>query len=393
MRNFRRTKLLAFLLTAILLLEVPGVFAAESTTATPTVREVAFVISDSSIRYPQLEGLTNADIQETINNLIVEKANITQRMVTLSTLKAGGTGLAVSYDAYLGGGIFSTVISAKGILDQGRNSHAYTALSFDLATGRELTLADLFTKPQEAVAYMEQTLQSTYLEELSNYLENSALTPLPIDSFTLDADGITFYYPYAQFALLSGYCGAAQFTYDELASFLLAGKGSLPERLNVLPQSLDDQTARDKIVQTMEAGELPHISVKLGDRMTDLISRYRLLREPDRYPGGRYCQFEAPAFRQVLVLTDTLTTGYEQSTVEGIMCFRGNLFGICIGETAIARWREILGEPESTVAFDEALAYDYGLPTGTADYYNLGGHQLMLYADSTDTLFAVRLTQ
>ena len=98
-------------------------------------------------------------------------------------------------------------------------------------------------------------------------------------------------------------------------------------------------------------------------------------------------------FRRILVLTDALTSGFERSTVSGLMSFRANLFGIQTGITTRERWREILGDPDSSVAFDEQLAFDYSLPTGTADYYNLGGHQLLLYADDNDTLYAVRLTQ
>ena len=127
--------------------------------------------------------------------------------------------------------------------------------------------------------------------------------------------------------------------------------------------------------------------------MQTLIDQYRLLRVPDRYPGGRYCQLEAPAFRQVLVLTDELSNSFDQSVVEGLMSFRANWYGIRVGRTTSERWRQILGQPESTVAFSESMAYDYSLPAGTADYYTLGGRQVMLYADADGLLYAVRLTQ
>ena len=182
-------------------------------TQTPTVQDVATVIGENAIHYPQLSGMADEKNQQSINDAIVEKANIAQRMVTLSTLQAGGSGLQVTYKAYLEADIFSTVISAKGILENGRNGQVYTALNFDLQTGTPLSISDLFTDTDAAVAAMEQILQSTYLEELSSYMENSDLTPLPTEQFSLDANGITFYYPYRQFALLSGYSGAAQFAY------------------------------------------------------------------------------------------------------------------------------------------------------------------------------------
>lgn len=39
------------------------------------------------------------------------------------------------------------------------------------------------------------------------------------------------------------------------------------------------------------------------------------------------------------------------------------------------------------------MAASYGLPVGTADYYDYTGAQLMLYADENGVLTAVRLTR
>ena len=77
---------------------------------------------------------------------------------------------------------------------------------------------------------------------------------------------------------------------------------------------------------------LPHVRAKLGQSMTELVNKFRLLRTPDQYPGGRYFQMESPAFRQVLVLTDALTTGWDSSQVNGLLSYRANLFGIKTGE-------------------------------------------------------------
>ena len=101
---------------------------------------------------------------------------------------------------------------------------------------------------------------------------------------------------------------------------------------------------------------------------------------------------EAPQFRQMLILSDALTAGYDQSKAEGLLSLRVNLFGLQTGVTTQKRWRDVLGEPNSTVSFDETLAYDYSLPVGTADYYTLGNHQLLMYADENDILYAVRIS-
>ena len=358
-----------------------------------TVQVVETVIGDHYIRYPQLVGMADEAVQQAINDRIVEQAKISQRMVTLATLTPGGTGLDVDTQSYLGGGIFSAMISAKGVMENGRSGHEYTALCVELATGEPVTLDELFSDPESAVSMMETTLETTYLDELSSYLTNSNLTPLPTDSFTLDADGITFYYPYRQFAMLSEYSGAVQFTYDELAAYLRTDPEGLPARLQVLPANRTDAEIQQAVKQAVSDGVLPHIPVALGDEMTDVVALYRLLREPDQYPGGRYYQLEAPMFREVLVLSDAIASGYEHSKVLGLQTRRTNLFGIQTGVTFRPEWLSILGEPDTTVAFDENLAYSYGYPAGTADYYQYGNYRLQLYADADELLYAITLTE
>ena len=76
------------------------VFYATAEPEQPTVKDVSTVIGDNAVSYPQLEGLSDEKIQQAINNSIVEKAKIAQRMVTLSTLKSGSSGLQVRYEAY-----------------------------------------------------------------------------------------------------------------------------------------------------------------------------------------------------------------------------------------------------------------------------------------------------
>ncbi len=378
---------------AALLLLLPAVPALATEPGNPAVREVATVIGTSAVRYPQLEGLADKAVQERINNVIVEGAKVAQRMVTLATLKSGGTGLQVNYEAYLNGDVFSAVVSAVGIMENGRAGQEYATFNFRLSTGEPLALDQLFADTGGAVNYMEETLTATYLDELGSYVENASVTPLPRDSFALDADGITFYYPREQFSLVSGYCGAAQFYYSELLPYLDQSPQGLPATLGMLPETLTDVQVKAAVTQAAKAGALPSIPVKLGDPMPDVIAAYRLLREPDQYPGGRYCQMEAPLFRQVLVLTDALTGGFDISTVTGLLSYRADLYGIRAGETTQARWRTILGDPSSSVSFDEQLAASYGLPAGTGDYYDFDAAQLLLYADANGVLYAVRLTR
>ncbi|MBN1778197.1 MAG: hypothetical protein JW811_08760 [Clostridiales bacterium] len=352
--------------------------------------DTATEIGDNYVRYPQLDGLQTLAVQQAINDAIVEEAAIAQRLITLSTLQPGGAGLQVSYTAYLQDSLLSAVINAKGTMENLRSGQKYTALAYDLQTGARLQMKDFFTDPDAAVAWMEARLQSSLEDELSNYLEHADITPLPVDSFAFDSCGITFYYPYQQFALLSGYSAAVQFLYGELQAFLISNEGSVPSRLGALLPQYTDAQIKERIETIVSQGTLPCIPVKLGDSIPDLIADYRLTRTPDQFPGGRYFQFEAPVFREVLILSDALTAGYDASVAEGILATRMNLYGIQTGVTMQTRWREILGEPVS-VYLDTSTAVDYGLPAGTADYYTISNRQLMLYADETGVLYAVRI--
>lgn len=359
----------------------------------PTLRETAIYNGDNAVLYPQLEGLANATVQSEINDAIVEKANIAQRLVTLSTLQAGGSGLQVTYGAYLGGGILSLAFDARGVMENGRNGQAYAAMGFHLDTGEPLTLSDLFYDPASAIIYMEETLLATYLDELGSYVENTSITPLPVESFSLDQTGITFYYEQSQFSLVTGECVAVEFHYSELSDFLRQEQDTLPAKFAVIPEQLKDAQIKAAVAYAVSGGSLPDIPARLGENMAQVLEENPLLREPDQYPGGRYCQLKTPVYRGVLLMTDALTAQYDHSVVQGILSYRTNLFGLQTGRTAQARWREVLGAPDSTVLFDQGLAGSYGLPVGTADYYNLDGGQLMLYADQTGILYAVRLTQ
>lgn len=387
-------------LLTLLVLFVFSLPCAASASATPLssdpetgvqIVESITEIGDNYVRYPQLEGMDDPVIQQAINDAIVNEAAITQRLITLGTLQQGGTGLQVSYTAYLKSSLFSTVINAKGMMENMRSGHSYTALAYDLATGERLQLSDFFTNPDAAVAWMEEQLLKTQEDAYSYYLEHADITPLPVDSFTFDQNGITFYYPYQQFALLSGYSAAAQFHYGELQTFLISDEGSVPSRLDALLQQYADAEIKELIEAIVAQGTLPYLSVKLDDTIPGLIADYRLTRTPDQFPGGRYFQFEDPAFRSILVLSDALSSGYEASVTEGILAFRMNLYGIQTGVTVQSRWREILGDKPDSVYYDSSVAFDFGLPVGTADTYTIADRQLMLYADENGLLYAIRL--
>ena len=345
-----------------------------------TIQEVAAQLGENSVRYPQLNGMADEALQQKINDDIVLSSGVSNHMITLLTLTGQQT-LTVDYDAWLNDEIFSVVISAKGKLPQKRDGHSYTALTYDLATGERVTLDALFADVDAAVACMEGIALTTLSEELNGYLEYSDITPLPVESFTLNEDGITFWYPAEQFSLASGYSGACQFWYAELADYWLEQPA----------EEADDAERKAMIEKLAAEGRLHHVPVKLGDNMQEIADEYRLLRAPDEFPGGRYFIMEDPAFRSILLISDSIQWDYADSVLEGIQLRRGELGGLVIGQTARDGWQQLLGEPASVIVMTENMAYDYGLYEGVCDVYRFGENELRLYADAENTLRTIQL--
>ena len=150
-----------------------------------------------------------------------------------------------------------------------------------------------------------------------------------------------------------------------------------------------DTAGRDQ--NAASEGMLPGVDAKIGDSLMERLNEYRLLVEPDYYPGGRVFEMEAPEFRGVWLLTDALTEAYDDSQVLGIRADRINLYGIQTGVTTIEQWRAALGQPESTAQLDDMTAEDYRLPAGTSDYYVYGENKLRLHADEEGVLQSVQL--
>jgi len=370
-------KLLSCLAAMVTLFVLTQALAEEITvTATETK------IGENAMSYPQLEGMADQAVQEKINSDIVLASNVSGMLMTLVTLDPQMQQFTMDYEVCrLDDEVFSVVISAMGRQPGKRDGHTWTALSYDLSTGERLTLDQLFEDPQEAVARMEEIAEASLSEELNGYMEYSEIVPLPQDQFTLDDTGITFWYPEEQFSLFSGFSGACQFWYEELEGLWL--KDPTPEKT--------DAEIRIAVEQAVSSGVLPSVPVRMGQSMQEIADAYRLVRTPDEFPGGRYFVMEDPRFRQILILSDSLYSGYDRSVAEGIQLKRGGIGGLTVGETTQLRWREVLGEPEKTVAFTENMAYDYNLPAGEYDVYRFGGNELRLHADENGVLCAVQL--
>lgn len=381
-----------FAILLALLWLMPGFALAEKAPSQPSVEETRTQIGDNYVSYPQLKGMADESVQTKINDDIVLSAGVTDHLLTLVTLGDNSWGLRVSYQVLMNRDeVLSILIEAEGKMPNGRQGQEYTALTYDLTTGNRLTLDALFADSASAVSVMEEWAEASLEAEMTGYTEHNAVSPLPVDSFTLDEDGLTFWYPADQLQWLSGYSGACQFRYDELQSLLRTDSDGLPARLGLLEKPLSAKAAAELIVQSVQSGKLPHLPVALGDSIPQVTEAYRLSRTPDAFPGGRYFVLEAPAFREILVISDSLEGDDANAVVEGIQQRRGGLGGLMIGKTTRQDWQAILGQPDENVTMSESMAYDYGLPAGAYDRYLFGENELRLYADENDVLSAIQL--
>lgn len=370
-------KLLSCLAALVMLVGCTQALA-EETAVTAMVTQ----IGENLVSYPQLSGMADGAIQEKINGDIVTAANVSGMLMTLVTLDQNTQSLRMDYEVcLLNDEVFSVILSAKGKQPGKRDGHTWTALTYDLSTGERLTLEQLFTDADRAVGRMEEIAEKALSEELNGYMEYSEILPLPRENFTLDGTGITFWYPQEQFSFFSGFSGACQFWYEELDGLW---------RENPLPIRSADEI-REEVAKAVSSGVLPGIPAQMGQNMQEIADAYRLLRTPDQFPGGRYFVLEAPQFRQILLLSDSLYEDYDKSVVEGIQLRRGGVGGLTIGAATQTIWRETLGQPEKTVDFTENMAYDYNLPAGEYDVYHFGENELRLHADENGVLCAVQL--
>lgn len=385
MKQFGR-KLLLFLTSVLLVCNLSiGAQAQE----TPQLSPVAAKNDYGSVTYPTLSGYPA--VQDAVNQAIYDKAQVGVRLETLNGLNANGWGLQVDYRDTLQNGVLSVLVSALGEMENGRMGQMYTGLNFDLLTGKGIAVEDLFTDVDSAFIYMEGKLDEQVAPGLSGYMENDQLIPIPQDNFFLTPEGITFFYPQEQFSMLSGYSGGCSFFWYELKDYLNLGEGSPLAKLGAGDSLALSPDSAGRIQEAVKAGQLPGIDARIGENLTDVFAKYRLLVDPDYYPGGRFFELEAPEFRGVWLLSDALTESYDASQVQGIRADRVNLYGLQPNVTTREEWQAVLGQPESTTELDEYTAEDYRLPAGTSDYYRFGDNRLLLHADETGTLVSVQL--
>ncbi len=369
-----------------------GAAAAEGLTAEAiTVESRELALGQSSVSYPVIQGMPDADLQETVNRQISEDGHFSEYLTRMTQLLSGGS-LQVTWLGGVMGDVFSCQVAAEGAVEGTRPGFVWTCSNRDLRDGHEISFSELFSDEAVARAALEEILEWEVAPELSAHLLASQLTPLP-ECFSLERSGLTLLYPIEKYSTLHDRAGAVRIGWNEIRETLNLEAGSILDRIGVPAMLTLTEEARAEIVQMTEAGMLPDVPVALGDSMKNLTDRYGLLIDPDVYDGGRMFSLEGAAFRDVFLLTDFLSEDWDDSIVSGIRMDRGCVWGLCVGSTRQEDWRTVLGEPDSTVIFDDERAEAGRMVPGCSDYYRFGETMLRLHSDEEGVLRSVILTE
>lgn len=386
-------RLLSLLMILLLVCTGAGAEASAETIASAgvTVTDVGLDLLGSSIHYPQLTGLADAEVQSAVNAAIMEAGSINDRLARMAALSNAPVKLNVSYTYMLAGDVFSCAILADGAVATSRATQVWGTLNVDLRTGNEITFADLFADADAATAAIADILDEQVAPELSAHLVAGSLTPVPA-RFTLSPTGLTLYYDIDSFRTLSDRAGTVTLLWTELRTHLRLESDDVLTVIGAAEHLTLDEKSAEKVAEALSGGALPGIPAAIGQPMQALIDRYALLNDPDIYEGGRMIALEDGAFREVWLLTDALTEQFDQSVVQGIRADRLNFFGLCTGVTTLDEWRAALGAPQTTLAVDADRADGWRIVPGTSDYYSLGEYRLRLHADEEGVLRSIFLT-
>lgn len=364
---------------------------AQAEEAAPAIQRMGVELPGGSVFYPQLTGLADEAIQQDVNQRLLEKGDVENRLNRLALLMQGPAPLRADYTAFMQDDVLSCVMSASGPVTSDRPTQVWSAVNVDLRTGADVTFADLFLDEAAARAAIEEYLDWEVAPEMSAHLANSELLPLP-EVFGISDTGLTLYYPLERLSTLSGRAGTVTILWSEMLEHLRLGEGSILARIGAEAAVTVSESSTEKIRSAVEAGMLPGIPAVLGGSVAEAVDAYQLLIDPDLYADGRLFQLEDGAFRQAYLMTDRLTDTWDKSVIQGIRADRLNFFGLCTGVTERQTWLDLLGEPDASVQLDADRADAYRMVPGTSDYYRYGAYQLRLHAGEDGTLASVFVT-
>ena len=357
------------------------------------IEEKALELYGSSLSFPAVSGMADEALQEQVNGQI--KADLREeeyqaRMVQL--ISDDDRNITVTWDGILAGDVFSCAVSAEGAVRGNLGTHEWAWSSIDLRDGHEITFGELFADEAAAREAIEEYLEWTVGPELSPHLGNSGLVPLP-EGFRLESTGITLLYRAEQLSTLKDRAGAVKIGWNEIRDLADWSGDGIPARIGAAEMVTLTEESREKLTAMTESGQLPDIPVKLGDSVKEWTDRQYLLHDPEEYAGGRMFALEGAAFRDVYLLSDKVSSSWDESRVQGIRMDRGCVWGLCIGETAAEEWHMLLGEPDYTVTLDAETAELERTVAGKCDYYQYGACRLQLQYGEDGILAGITLAE
>ena len=388
MRLIRKLRQLGCL-TAALILAAGGCLAETEIRAEDRGLDLT---GEISIHYPAVTGMEDQELEEGINNRIQQDNRIREYLDRAALLISGGSLRTSWTGGVTGDDVFTCTVSAEGALETTRQTHALTGSNIDLRDGHEIAFGELFTDEAEAREITEAYLEETVGPELSAYLQNSEVVPVP-ETFVLEQAGLRLLYPVKQLSTLSDRAGDIRIGWYRLREVLDLSEGSILSRIGAEEMITLTQESGEKLRTEAAEGRLPGIPAAVGEGMQELTDRYRLLTDPDGYENGRMFYLEGGAFRGVYLLTDDLSRDWKDSTVQGIRMDEGCAYGLCAGETEREAWLEALGDPDSEAEISAEKAEANRTVPGKCDYYGCGDYQLQLYSDEDGRLVSVVLTK
>ena len=371
--------------------------------------------ADSSVSYPvfSCDDAAGQALADTVNRVIQNEARIQDYLQVLSTVSEGSTGIRMSYtlsndqvwDAsvgnYAGPSYLSLLFSAKGKMPMGRPSQAYYPVTLNIRTGEAVAFDQLFTDPDGAREFMEAYLENEIEPQLSTYLENNQLFPVPYDRFFLDGFGrIIIAYENSQLSFLSGYSGAIAFRYSELWDYLDTSADGIPMQVlwhdGIRYYWKEDVwgTFAEKNAEWLYDDSLYGLSadVYLGQSLDDALEIHRVTTDSGYYPGGAYYEVENPVLRGTLILT-----GSDETQVTGLLTSRVDHFGIETGKTSLHEAESLMESAPLRMAIDETTAELYLVCPGTASIYTFTDGEnrpltFTLYADGNGVVQYIKLS-
>lgn len=338
---------------------------------------------NSRMSYPVVSGIEDEIVQGKINTAIetglsLESTRLTmKRIVERGGEAEGEATLLMDTAVYQKGGVLSVAVSRRGEQADGSLGDSVTAMVFDLKTGDRIPLEALFADPQASLGAMEGIIETEIGGSLNAYMENAKITPMPRDNYSIDALGITVYYPASQYSMVSGSAGACQFYFYELED----GLSELGKTLSAAKETAD---AAKGIRDAVSAGAFPNwvADVKLGEPIGTYMKEYTQLTDPDYTLESRVYLFEEPQLRGMSLETWLYAEcEEEEAPLTAIRAARIDLFGIRPGISTLAECEKLLGAPDGRATLDENDAVDLMLEPGDSLFYVSGENTLEIHAD------------